>query len=39
MCTHNIQLHDKIRKFPLIIVVLSYGKNFEGTSKMSSNKP
>ena len=31
MSTHNIQLHDIIRKFPEIFVFLSYRKNFEGT--------
>ena len=33
MSTHNIQFHDKIRKFPLIFVFLSYRKNFIGTQK------
>ena len=33
MSTHNIQLHDKIRKFPQIFVLLSYRKNFVGTQK------
>ena len=33
MSTHNIQFHDKIRKFPLVIVFLSYRKNFKGTQK------
>ena len=33
MSTHNIQFHDKIRKFPLIFVFLSYRKNFVGTKK------
>ena len=34
MSTHNIQLHDKIRKFPCIFVLLSYRKNFVGTQKL-----
>ena len=33
MSTHNIQFHDKMRKFPLIFVFLSYRKNFVGTQK------
>ena len=33
MSTHNIQFHDKIRKFPKIFVFLSYWKNFVGTQK------
>ena len=33
MSTHNIQFCDKIRKFPLIFVLLSYRKNFMGTQK------
>ena len=33
MSTHNIQFHDKIRKFPLVFVFLSYWKNFVGTQK------
>ena len=33
MRTHNIQFHDKIRKFPKIFVFLSYWKNFIGTQK------
>ena len=33
MSAHNIQFHNKIRKFPLIIVFLSYQKNFTGTQK------
>ena len=33
MTTHNIQFHDKIRKFPLVFVFLSYRKNFVGTQK------
>ena len=33
MSTHNIQFHDKIRKFPYIFVLLSYQKNFVGTQK------
>ena len=33
MSTHNIQFHDKIRKFPLVSVFLSYQKNFVGTQK------
>ena len=33
MSTHNIQLHDKIRKFPLIFVSLSNRWNFVGTQK------
>ena len=31
--THNIRFYDKIRKFPLIFVFLSYRKNFVGTQK------
>ena len=38
MSTHTIQFHDKIRKFLLICVFLSYRKNFVGTRKCS-NKP
>ena len=34
MRTHNIQFHDKIRKFPLKFVFLSYWKNFVGTQKL-----
>ena len=30
MSTHNIQFHDKIRKFPKIFVFLSCRKNFVG---------
>ena len=33
MSTHNIQFHDKIKKFPEIFVFLSYGKSFVGTQK------
>ena len=33
MSTHNIQFHDKIRKFPLVFVFLRYRKNFVGTQK------
>ena len=33
MSTHNLQFHDKIRKFPQIFVFLSYRKNFVGTQK------
>ena len=33
MSTHNIQFHDKLRTFPVILVFLSYGKNFVGTQK------
>ena len=33
MSIHNIQFHDKIRKFPLVFVFLSYQKNFVGTQK------
>ena len=33
MSTHNIQYHDKIRKFLLVFVFLSYRKNFKGTQK------
>ena len=33
MSTHNIQSHDKIRKFPQTFVFLSYQKNFGGTQK------
>ena len=31
MNTHNIQFHDKLRKFPSIFVFLSYRKNSVGT--------
>ena len=31
--THNIQFHDKIRKFPYIRVFLTYRKNFVGIQK------
>ena len=31
--THNIQLHNKIRKFPTIFVFLSFRKNSVGTQK------
>ena len=33
MSTHNIQFHDKIRKFPLVFVLFSYRKSFVGTQK------
>ena len=33
MSTHNIQFHDKIRKFPEIFVSLSYRENLVGTKK------
>ena len=33
MSTHNIQFHDKIRKFPLVFVFLSCRQNFVGTQK------
>ena len=33
MSAHNIQFHDKIRNIPLILVFLSYRKNFKGTQK------
>ena len=33
MSTHNIQFHDKIRKFSLIFGFWSYQKNFIGTQK------
>ena len=33
MSTHNIQFHDKMRKFPYIFVFLSCRKNFIGTQK------
>ena len=33
MSTHNIQFHDKIRKFPKIFVFLSQWKHFVGTLK------
>ena len=33
MSTHKIQFHDKIRKVPLIMVFMSYRKNFIGTQK------
>ena len=33
MSKHNIQFHDKIRKFLEILVFLSYRKNFVGTQK------
>ena len=32
MSTHNIQFHDKIRKFPQIFVFMSYRKNFVWTN-------
>ena len=31
MSTHNIQSHNKMRKFPTIFVFLSYRKNSVGT--------
>ena len=33
MNTHNIQFHDKMRKFPKIFVSLSCQKNFIGNQK------
>ena len=33
MSTHNIQFHDKIRKFLKYLFCLSYRKNFVGTQK------
>ena len=33
MSTHNKQCHDKITKFPLTFVFMSYRKNFLGTQK------
>ena len=33
MSTYNIQFHDKLRKFSLIFVFLSYWKNFVGILK------
>ena len=33
MSIHNMQFHDKIRKFPLIFVFLSYQNYFVGTQK------
>ena len=33
MSTHNIQFHNKIRKFPSIFVYLSYWKNSIRTHK------
>ena len=33
MSTHNIQFHNKIRKFLKMFVFLSYQKNFIGTQK------
>ena len=33
MSAHNIQFHDKIRKFPYVFVFLSYRKNFLRTHK------
>ena len=36
MSTHNIQFHDKISKFPKILVFLSYWKNFVGTKMILS---
>ena len=33
MSTHNIQFHDKIRKFPQIFVFWSFLKNFVGIEK------
>ena len=33
MSTHNIQIHDKRRKFPKIFVFWSYWKNLVGTQK------
>ena len=38
MSTHNIQFHNKIRKFPSIYV-LELSKKFRKDSKISSNKP
>ena len=41
MSIYNIQFQDKIRKFALILVCLSYRKNFLRTQKrvINSNKP
>ena len=40
MSSHNVQFHDKIRKFPEIFVFLSYRRNFKGTQKTShGNEP
>ena len=42
MRTHNIQFHDKIRRFPQIFVFLSYRKSFIRTQKgvqISHGKP
>ena len=33
MSTHNIQFHDRIRKFPEMFVFWSYKKNILGTQK------
>ena len=33
MSTNNTQFHDKIGKFPLIFVSMSYSKNFIGIQK------
>ena len=35
MRTHNIPFSDKIRKFPEIFVLCSFGKNFVGTRKQA----
>ena len=37
MSIHNIQCHDKIRKFSLNICFLELAKEFRRDSKMSSN--
>ena len=33
MSIHNIQVHDKIKKNPYILVFFSYRKNIVGTQK------
>ena len=38
MSTHNIQFHNKIRKFPLNICVLELSEKFRKDSEMSLNK-
>ena len=39
MSTHNIQFHDKIRKFPIIFVFNELSEEFHRDSKTSSNWP
>ena len=39
MSTHNIQLHDEIRQFPLIFFLLERSEEFRRDSKTSSNYP